>query len=75
MKSIDFILGYTIPFLIIAVCQSIITFIYSDLLNFYGYTFKISNVLVCILVMIPSSYYVYWSEYYLILFNEKAAPE
>ena len=76
MKSIDFILGYTIPFLIIAVCQSIITFIYSGFIGiFTGYTFKISNVLVCILVMIPSAImFIGLGILFGTLFNEKAAP-
>ena len=76
MKSIDFILGYTIPFLIIALCQSIITFIYSGFIGiFTGYTFKISNVLVCILVMIPSAImFIGLGILFGTLFNEKAAP-
>ena len=76
MKSTDFILGYTIPLLIISVCQSIITFISSGIIGFFtDYTFKITNVLLCLLIMIPSAImFIGFGILFGTLFNEKAAP-
>lgn len=76
MKPIDFILGYTCPILIIAICQTIITFIASGIIGlFVDYTFKITDVLLCILIMIPSAImFIGFGILFGTLLNEKAAP-
>ena len=53
MKSRDFIGGYMMPFFIIALAQSVITFLVAAIIGiFSGYTFNILNVVVSIITLI-----------------------
>ncbi|MDD2960241.1 MAG: ABC transporter permease [Lachnospiraceae bacterium] len=76
MKPMDFIAGYTIPLVVIAAAQSIITFAASFVVSlFTGYTFQIGNILVCILVLFPSMFlFIAFGLLFGSLLNDKAAP-
>jgi ABC-2 type transport system permease protein len=76
MKGIDFIVGYTLPLMIIAIAQSILTYLASILIGaFTGYTFSIGRLLLSMLVLLPSMLlFVGFGLLFGTLFNEKAAP-
>ena len=76
MKSGDFIAGYVLPFFIIAIVQSIITFGVAVIIGYFvGYTFNIFNVLVSIITLIPSVIlFIGFGMLFGTLFGEKSAP-
>lgn len=76
MKSKDFIIGYTKPLVIVALMQCIITFLASIIIGFINdYTFNIINVLLCILVLMPTAMlFIGFGLFFATLVNEKAAP-
>lgn len=76
MKAVDFIAGYTLPVVVIAVLQEIITFTTSAVIgNAQGYHFHIQNVVLCIGVLIPSVLvFIGFGLFFGTLLNDKAAP-
>ncbi|MBQ3601808.1 MAG: ABC transporter permease [Lachnospiraceae bacterium] len=76
MKSGDFIAGYTLPVLLLTVLQAMITFLTSVVIgNFVDYQFELINILVCILVLIPSALvFISFGIFFGTLLNDKAAP-
>lgn len=76
MKSVDFIAGYTLPVLILAVLQSVISFIVAIVIGvFVDYQFELKNILLCILVLIPSAMvFIAFGIFFGTLLNDKAAP-
>ena len=76
MKSGDFIAGYTLPVIVLAVLQSTISFIVSIIIaNFLDYQFACINILLCILVLIPSALvFISFGILFGTLLNDKAAP-
>ena len=76
MKSVDFIAGYTLPVLILAVLQSVISFIVAIVIGvFVDYQFELKNILLCILVLIPSAMvFIAFGIFLGTLLNDKAAP-
>lgn len=76
MKSSDYIIGYTYPLIVIAILQSLITFIAAIIIgNIAGYHFNLLNILLCILVLIPSALlFIGIGLFFATLLNEKTAP-
>jgi len=76
MKPKDFIGGYTIPLILLSVIQILITLGISVLIGFIGgYTFHPGNILVCILVLIPSAFlFISFGLLFGTLLSDKAAP-
>ncbi len=76
MKGSDFILGYTLPFGLVAFAQSVITLIAGEVIALInGESFNIANMFLSVLLYIPS--FVLFIGIGLIfgtLFNAKAAP-
>lgn len=76
LKSLDFIAGYTLPVLVLAVLQSVISFIAAIVIGaFVDYQFDLVNVILCILVLIPSALvFISFGIFFGTLLNDKAAP-
>ena len=76
MKPSDFIIGYTLPILVIAILQGIVTFGAAFLVAvFAGETLSIPNLFLCVLVNIPASLlFLGLGMLFGTLLNEKAAP-
>lgn len=76
MKSGDFIVGYTLPILGIAIIQSVIAFAAAMVVGaIAGETLVIGNVLLSILVSIPSAVmFLSFGLLFGTILNEKAAP-
>lgn len=76
IKPRDFIIGYTYPLIIIAILQSVTTFIAAVIIGgVNGYCFSLINILLCMLVLIPSSIlFIGFGLFFATLLNEKAAP-
>lgn len=76
MKSVDFILGYSIPLFIIAVAQLIVNFVASIILGaVVGESFNIPNLLLSMLVHIPTIIlFIGLGIIFGSLFNEKSSP-
>ena len=76
MKAVDFISGYTLPFLIVSIMQITISFATSIIIgSITEYTFQIMNVLLCILVLLPSALmFIAFGLFFGTLLNDKAAP-
>lgn len=76
MKPADFIAGYTLPVLVLAVLQSVIAFIAAMIIGlFVDYQFELLNVIVCIFVLIPSALvFISFGIFFGSLLNDKAAP-
>lgn len=76
IKPRDFIIGYTYPLIIIAILQSVITFIAAVIIGgVNGYSFSLINILLCMLVLIPSAIlFIGFGLFFATLLNEKAAP-
>ena len=56
MNAVDFIGGYTMPLLMIAFLQIVIAFVASIIIGrITGYEFQLGNILLCILVLLPSA--------------------
>ncbi|WP_455716117.1 ABC transporter permease [Anaerosporobacter sp.] len=76
LKPSDFIVGYTYPLIVIAFLQSLITFIAAVIIGgIYDYHFSLLNILLCMLVLIPSALlFIGIGLFFATLLNEKAAP-
>lgn len=76
MKASDYILGYTLPLLIIALFQAIVTFSISAIIGiFTGVTFNILNVLLSFVTLIPTAVlFIGFGILFGSLFNDKSAP-
>ena len=76
MKPFDFIAGYTLPLLIIAILQAGITFAASAVVGrISGYTFQLGNVLLCMAALLPSALlFIAFGLFAGSLLNDKAAP-
>lgn len=76
MKAVDYIGGYSIPVTVIAVLQAVITFAAAVIIGMQtGYTFHIQNILLCILVLLPSALlFIGFGLFFGTLLNDKAAP-
>ena len=76
MKSIDYIAGYTIPLIIIAIVQLIVCYLSGEVIALIlGTTLDISKSLFSILILIPSILlFIGLGLIIGTLFNDKAAP-
>jgi ABC-2 type transport system permease protein len=76
MKGVDFISGYTLPLLIIAIIQCSITFLASGVIGlFTDYTFHFGNVLLAMVILLPSMIlFIGFGLFFGTMFSEKAAP-
>jgi ABC-2 type transport system permease protein len=76
MKAVDFITGYILPLLMIAALQTAITFAASALIGiFTGYSFQLCNVLLCMLMLLPSALlFIAFGLFFGTLLNDKSAP-
>lgn len=76
MKSVDFILGYTLPLVIIAVAQLAVNFVSSLVIGaVVGESFDILNMLLSMLVHIPTIFlFIGFGIIFGSLFSEKSSP-
>ena len=76
MKATDFIGGYTMPTLLIALLQMVITFAVSLLISLMTKeALPLLNILLCILVLLPSALlFISFGLFFGTLLNDKAAP-
>ena len=76
MKAVDFIVGYTLPVMVIAVVQSLITFVVSAVIGtMIDYQFAFGRVIIAILALIPSAFlFIGFGLFFGTLLNDKAAP-
>lgn len=76
MKPLDFIVGYTLPILVIAILQSIITFAAAMVVGVIaGDALPVGNVLLSIVVSIPSAImFLSFGLLFGTILNDKAAP-
>lgn len=76
MKGVDFITGYTLPLVLIATAQCILTYLASIIIGaFTDYTFNFGNLLLSLLVLMPSMFlFIGLGLLFGTLFKEKAAP-
>ncbi|MGN0441443.1 MAG: ABC transporter permease [Acutalibacteraceae bacterium] len=76
MKSVDFIIGYTLPLVIIAVAQLAVNFVSSLVIGaVMGESFDVLNMLLSMLVHIPTIFmFIGFGTIFGSLFNEKSSP-
>ncbi len=76
MTAADFIVGYTLPILAIAVCQSAITYLASVIVGAVtGYSFSVGGLLLAMAVLLPADIlFIGLGLLFGTLFSEKAAP-
>jgi ABC-type polysaccharide/polyol phosphate export systems, permease component len=76
MKGGDFISGYTLPMLLIATAQCVLTFAASMIIGvFSGYHFHFGNILLSLLTLLPSMIlFIGLGLLFGTVFKEKAAP-
>ena len=76
LKSSEFIAGYTLPVMIIAFFQCIITYAASFVISIItGDTLSITNIMISIIVLLPSAFmFIGFGLLFGSLFNDKAAP-
>lgn len=76
MKSSDYVIGYTLPVIIISIAQSLITFAVAIIIGLVtDYSFDIKNVLLCVLVLLPSAFlFIGLGIFFGTILNDKAAP-
>ncbi len=76
MRALDFISGYTLPLMIISILQIVIAFASAIVIgNATGYSFHLWNVLLSILVLLPSALmFIALGLFFGTLLGEKAAP-
>lgn len=76
MKSVDYIVGYTLPMCILGIIQMVICFAASFIIGLCtDYTFAISDILLSILALIPSLFlFAGLGILFGTVVNEKAAP-
>ena len=76
MKSVDYIVGYTLPMCILSIIQMVICFAASFIIGLCtDYTFAISDILLSMLTLIPSLFlFAGLGILFGTVVNEKAAP-
>lgn len=76
MNPVDFIAGYTLPLLLLAVAQSIICLGAAVVVGLVtDYSFEIGNLALCVLTLVPSMFmYIAVGLLFGALLNDKAAP-
>lgn len=76
MTGKDYILGYTLPILLVAVLQQVVTYVAVFILGkTSGYDFKLQDILLSIVVLIPSALmFIGFGLFFGTLLNDKAAP-
>lgn len=76
MTAFDFIIGYTVPLLVIALGQCAVTFAASAVIGMItGITFKLANVLLSIVTLIPSAFlFIGFGMLFGSFFSDKTAP-
>ena len=76
MTPVDFIVGYTIPVVIVALLQQVITFIASSVIaRLSGVTLEIKNIILCMIMLLPSAIlFIAFGLFFGILLNDKASP-
>lgn len=76
MTAAEFIAGYTLPILMIAVLQSMITYASSVIVGMVtGYSFASGRLLLAMLALLPADFlFIGFGLLFGTLFNEKAAP-
>lgn len=76
MRSVDFLAGYTVPVLVLAVAQSIVCMVAAVIVGaFTEYRFSVVGLSVCVLVLVPSMFlYIAFGLLFGALLNDKAAP-
>lgn len=76
LKAKDFIMGYTIPVVVIAIGQVVVTFVASSVIGFFvDYHFSLGYMLACLLVLLPSAFlFIGFGLLLGTVFNDKAAP-
>ena len=76
MQGIDFLAGYTLPMIVIAIAQCVITLATSVVIGlFNNYTFNIGYLLLSIVFLLPTMVlFIAFGLLFGSLFNEKASP-
>lgn len=76
MKGIDFIMGYTLPVIGVAILQQVITYAVVFVLGkVESYDFQVGNMLISILMLIPSTLlFIGFGLFFGTLLGEKSAP-
>lgn len=76
MKPADFILGYTVPVIILSIAQQFITFAAAIIIGkITGVNLSLSGMLLCILVLLPSAFmYIGFGILFGTLLSDKSAP-
>src|SRR5574344_1859949 len=76
MKASDFILGYSVPFVLLGVFQILITFVTSFIIGMAtGYSFNILNMLFALVLLLPTIIlFIGFGFIFGSMFNDKAAP-
>lgn len=76
LKSKDFIMGYTIPVVVIAIGQAVITFVASSVIGaVVDYQFSLVYMLASLVVLLPSAFlFIGFGLLLGTVFNDKAAP-
>ena len=76
MKPADFILGYTVPVIILSIAQQFITFAAAIIIGkITGVNLSLSGMFLCILVLLPSAFmYIGFGILFGTLLSDKSAP-
>lgn len=76
MRSADFIIGYTLPLLLLGVAQSAICMVAAVVVGAtMDYQFQIGNLLLCVVTLLPSMFmFIAIGLLFGALLNDKAAP-
>lgn len=76
MTAAEFIIGYILPILVIAVLQSVITYAVSVVIGAVtGYSFVIGRMLLALMVLLPADFlFIGFGLLFGTVFSEKAAP-
>jgi len=76
MRSVDFLAGYSVPLLVLAVAQSMVCMIAAVIVGMVTeYQFDMVNLFVCVLTLLPSMLlYIAFGLLFGALLNDKAAP-
>ena len=76
LTPLGFILGYTLPLFIVAICQCVITFLASIIISaFTGYTFNAFRIFLAVLGFIPSVFlFIGLGILFGTVFSDKSAP-
>ncbi|MBR3991296.1 MAG: ABC transporter permease [Clostridia bacterium] len=76
MKRHEFLMGYTLPFVVISLLQTVVTFVFGVVMGAWsGYTFSFPGILLAVACSIPCSLvFIAFGMIFSIVFSEKAAP-